>query len=299
MDIRSSALVEGANEARRSTPLVVAWLVAFGLAVIVVAQMIVDPWAWALLGYPPDGTPASEIIQLFTNGATLLVLAAWVWLWERRRFRTIGFRTLDASRALLLGFAAGVALLAIPVLALAAVGQLRSGLAPAVTTAGADALPVVLGFIPVWLVQSGTEETVMRGYLLQRHALKLAAWPAILLVSVGFAIVHLDADPVALVNTVLFSVFLCFVSLAHGSLWPAIGIHAGWNMAQGNIFGIAVSGVPLTNSVFAFGPAPDSASLLTGGFYGLEASLVATVVLGVSSVAAYLYFLRAQAAGQI
>lgn len=299
MDIRSCALVQGATEARRKTPLVLAWLVAIGLGVIVVAQMLVDPWAWALLGYPADGTPASEVIQLFTNGATILVLAAWVWLWEGRRFRTVGFRTPDPSRALLLGFAAGVGLLAVPVLALALFGQLERGLAPAVTTSGLNALPVVLAFIPVWLVQSGAEEAVMRGYLLQQHALRLKAWPAILLVSVGFAVIHPGTDPVAMANTALFSVFLCFVALAQGSLWPGIGIHAGWNMAQGNIFGLAVSGVPLTNSVFAFGAPPGTAPLISGGDYGIEASLATTLVLCLASVAAYAHFRHVYATGRV
>jgi membrane protease YdiL (CAAX protease family) len=291
MDIRSTALVQEATAARRGTPLVVAWLVAFVLAVIVVANMLVDPFVWQLFGYPADGTPLSELILLFTNAATLIVLGLWVVLWEQRPFASIGLRAGNWWRLLGVGLAAGMALLAAPALLLLLAGQLANDAAPGVATHGTAALPVVLAFIPVWFVQSGAEEAVMRGYLLQRHALRLPAWPAILVVSIGFALAHQDFDPIVLANTILFSIFVCFVALATGSLWLGIGIHAGWNMAQGNIFGIPVSGTALSNSILALGPAPDARPWLTGGDYGIEGSLFVTVVLLVASVLSCRHFM--------
>ena len=157
----------------------------------------------------------------------------------------------------------------------------------------------MIAFLPVWLVQSGTEEAVMRGYLLQRHALKLPAWPAILIVSVGFAAIHLDPEPVVLANTALFSTALCFVALAQGSLWPGIGIHAGWNMVQGQVFGLPVSGTPLANSLFSLAPVPGTAPLLTGGGYGPEGSLPVTLVLILACIAAYLHFRRTSEASPV
>ncbi len=292
MDIRNTPLVQEATVARRSTPLVVAWLVAFGLGVIVVAQMLVDPFAWSMLGYPDYGTPLSELVLLFTNLATLLVLAAWLWLWEGRPFRTIGLSRGDALHGLVIGFLAGCALFALPTLGLIAAGQIGPGNPLAMESTGWAALPIALAFLPVWLIESGAEEAVMRGYLLQRHALKLPAWPAILVVSVGFALAHLDPEPVVLVNTALFSMGLCFVALAQGSLWSCIGIHAGWNMTQGQIFGLPVSGTALTNSLFSFAPTQGSRPLLTGGNYGVEGSIPVTVALALACVAAYYYFRR-------
>ena len=59
------------------------------------------------------------------------------------------------------------------------------------------------------------------------------------------------------------------------NLWLAIGLHFGWNFTQGYIFDIPVSGVPengLTQAKLS-GPA-----LLSGGQFGLEASVLALVV---------------------
>ena len=57
------------------------------------------------------------------------------------------------------------------------------------------------------------------------------------------------------------------------SLWFPIGLHLGWNFTEGGIFGVAVSGGPAAKgmlSVSLAGP-----TLLTGGRFGPEASLVA------------------------
>jgi membrane protease YdiL (CAAX protease family) len=59
------------------------------------------------------------------------------------------------------------------------------------------------------------------------------------------------------------------------SLWLPIGIHAAWNFAQGEIYDIPVSGLPVHGIVDArlcCNP------LLTGGGFGLEASVIAMVV---------------------
>jgi len=75
------------------------------------------------------------------------------------------------------------------------------------------------------------------------------------------------------------------LALAYAStrnLWLAIGLHAGWNFGEGNIFGAQVSGTAPTPSLVhstLTGP-----SLLTGGSFGPEASVVAIGVSAVVSV---------------
>jgi len=60
------------------------------------------------------------------------------------------------------------------------------------------------------------------------------------------------------------------------SLWLPIGIHTGWNFAEGNLFGAMVSGTRPSHSLIhstLTGPV-----LLTGGDFGPEASVVSIVV---------------------
>jgi hypothetical protein len=59
------------------------------------------------------------------------------------------------------------------------------------------------------------------------------------------------------------------------SLWLPMGLHAAWNFAQGEIYDIPVSGMPVHGMLNARLGGPP---LLTGGGFGLEASLIAIVV---------------------
>ncbi len=113
--------------------------------------------------------------------------------------------------------------------------------------------------------------------------------------SVFFAVIHLDFRPVVLLNITLYALFASFVALEQGNLWLIAGIHAGWNYVQGNVFGLPVSGNPEASSLWSFGPASGSHSLLTGSDFGVEASLVGTAVLVVVTLFAVVRYRRTEA----
>jgi hypothetical protein len=73
------------------------------------------------------------------------------------------------------------------------------------------------------------------------------------------------------------------VYMATRSLWFAMGLHTAWNVLQGAIFGIAVSGAGAsTDSLFQ--PLIQGNHWLTGGAFGIEASVIAVVLgLGLGS----------------
>jgi uncharacterized protein len=68
-------------------------------------------------------------------------------------------------------------------------------------------------------------------------------------------------------------------------VWLAIGIHIAWNFAQSGIFGVATSGVESAGYLQGNLNGP---TILSGGTFGPEASIVAVVVC----FAAGLYMLR-------
>ena len=61
-----------------------------------------------------------------------------------------------------------------------------------------------------------------------------------------------------------------------------MGIHLGWNWAQGNLLGFGVSGTEAGPTVLK--PVFDGPEWLTGGAFGLEASLPCLLVIGVCCV---------------
>jgi membrane protease YdiL (CAAX protease family) len=103
-------------------------------------------------------------------------------------------------------------------------------------------------------------------------------------------VIHLAFDPVVLTNIALVAIFFSFLTLARGSIWLASGIHAGWNMAQGQIYGIPVSGIPRSYALLDYGPVDSASTALSGGDFGIEGSVVATVVLIVACLFSYRYY---------
>ncbi len=98
--------------------------------------------------------------------------------------------------------------------------------------------------------------------------------------SLVFSILHVANAgllPLAVLNIALIGLFIALYALREGSLWGVIGLHAGLNWAQTNLFGLSASGhtvgatlmnVQLTGS-----------ELITGGAFGIENSVAMTVVM--------------------
>ncbi len=71
------------------------------------------------------------------------------------------------------------------------------------------------------------------------------------------------------------------------SLWLPIGLHFGWNFAEGGIFGTTVSGSSTTNTGL-FSSHLSGPLLISGGDFGPEATIFAVLVCSLVTV----YFLR-------
>lgn len=130
------------------------------------------------------------------------------------------------------------------------------------------------------------EEVIFRGVLFRHLETMLGSWASLALTSAFFGFVHI-ANP----DATWFSSFAIAVEagillgaayMLTRRLWLAIGIHAAWNFTQGWLYSIPVSGgdAPLGLLITRrVGP-----EWLTGGDFGLEASVVALVVATTAGV---------------
>ncbi|HTS64725.1 MAG TPA: CPBP family intramembrane glutamic endopeptidase [Candidatus Acidoferrales bacterium] len=155
------------------------------------------------------------------------------------------------------------------------------------------------GLLPAALVSAlagaAMEETIFRGFLFRLIAAWGGNWTALALTSALFGLAHIGNRGATLASSAAIAieagVLLGAAYAAAGSLWLPVGIHAGWNFAEGPLFGTAVSGHAQHTSLIIGelrGPV-----LLTGGTFGPEASLAAIVVcLALAAV-----YLRRMAAG--
>ena len=234
------------------------------------------PWPDALASW----LPAAAFTFLGVLALTWVALQM-----ERLPLATIG---LDLDRRWGREFLAGVLAGAAFILVMAWLVQLASGCTwardvrtgPGRLAAGAW----------LYLAVAASEELLFRGYLFQRLARGLGASPALGLTALLFTAMHWDNPGMtgatrawASLNITLASVLLGLCWLRTRSLALPIGLHLGWNWTQGTLLGFGVSGLP---GAGWWAPATrDAAPWLTGGAFGLEASLFCTVVTAAGCVA--------------
>jgi abortive infection protein len=153
---------------------------------------------------------------------------------------------------------------------------------------GTTFTPYAFGFVlltfPFWLIQGGTEELVTRGWLLPVMAEKSNKIIAIVVSSSLFGLLHMFNSGFtmqSLIDLILFGILETFYIIKTDNLWGAAGIHGAWNFAQGNLFGVLVSGSTTGSSLLQFAPG-NGPDWLTGGSFGAEGSIVCTLVMVVT-----------------
>ncbi len=123
------------------------------------------------------------------------------------------------------------------------------------------------------------EELLFRGYAFQ-YLLRCYGAPTIIGISaVLFGLVHLSNSNVQLfgvLNTMLWGALLGYAYTRAQTLWLAIGLHYGWNLALA-LLTSNVSG--LTIRATAWDLQWSAGELWSGGGYGLEGGLLAAVVV--------------------
>ena len=293
ISVRDTPFIQDATTGRRVTSWWLSYILTLVVFILVLPGAVgaVFQQTWKV----DPGTPEAQLQEAVTFAAGLAGLFLWVLLFERRSIVTLGFRRPGLGvLSLLMGVVVGIALNTIPTVLLWAIGAYEVVPPPSGSTSGFAAVPLLLLVLLFVLVQSGTEETLTRGFMLQSSGVALPGWLAILLPAVVFTLFHgVTTKPFAFASIFFFALLVTFVVLRQGALWIAIGIHTGWNFAMGNLFGIPVSGLPPhTTSAIFLAPSEGAPAWLTGGEFGTEASLPADVVLAVAALAAFLVFRR-------
>jgi membrane protease YdiL (CAAX protease family) len=161
-----------------------------------------------------------------------------------------------------------------------------------------------LSFLGAMVLVGIYEELWSRSYMMLNLAeglsfKRIPSWvswlAAAILSSVFFSALHLGNPNVSLnasINILLAGLMLAYPFWKSRRLGLSIGIHMGWNYAQGGLFGWAVSGVPVRGSLITQkGTGPE---WITGGLFGPEGGLLGTlgILLVIIFTFAGLHFLE-------
>lgn len=147
-------------------------------------------------------------------------------------------------------------------------------------------LPHLALVLWIGITAAALEEVAFRGYPFMTLVRAIGQWPATVAMSLLFAAGHLFNPHwtfIGFANTALVGLLLSLSFLRTGALWMAIGIHFAWNIALGTLYGLPVSGVEL----FGVGIKGTATGhpWLTGGNYGVEASLTGSLSILLGSAA--------------
>lgn len=125
------------------------------------------------------------------------------------------------------------------------------------------------------------EEMIFRGVIFRWIDERWNTWVALLVSAILFGWIHITNDNATWWSSLAIAIEAGLMLGAaykwSGTLWVPIGIHWAWNYTQGNVFGLAVSGMKAGDSIFV--TTVNGPDIITGGGFGPEASIIA-VILG-------------------
>ncbi len=219
--------------------------------------------------YAPGGADWAALAAALVLSAALLALyAGVVRLLERRAARELA----PAPRQGVAGIILGLALFSSVFGLLRVMGVARWHGA----SVGFDVLPV----LAVSILAAVGEELAFRGGLFRLLEESFGTTTALVVSAALFGLLHGLNPGATVISTASIAleagVLLAAAYALTRNLWLPIGLHLGWNFTEGGIFGVSVSGGAVSKGIFSV--ALVGHTLLTGGKFGPEASIAATVV---------------------
>jgi uncharacterized protein len=259
-------------------------LVAMGAAARALIIRFLIPAGFA----PENFTPSSVAVQdaIFVP---IVTMAAWVMSKiEGRKIGQYGlpFRQ-GLAKQLWLGFWIGFFASSATVLIIYLLHGLQI---TRPTIHGTTILMAAAAWGGAFLLSAIAEEFLFRGYAQYTLTTGIGFWPAALVFSGLFGLVHLSnqgENILGALSVVSFGLLLCLFLRRTGTLWCAVGFHIGYDWCQTFFYGAPNSG--LTPSHNLFNMTLNGPRWLTGGTVGPEASVICPLVL---AVAAILFSLR-------
>ncbi len=304
LELKKPRMVAEAAEKRKGLNIVLEILVFIALFVVCsIAQMIVaTPVQLVLMYTGPDylnaamygdiagaveaanalvQTDTMTILMLFSNAGIILVTLLFCKLIQKRKVTTVGFQKPDMWKEYLTGMGIGFGIFTAAVLLCVITGSLKiQGMSPSFS------IGIFVLFLLGYLVQGMAEEVLCRGYFLVSVSRRYPLAVGIIANAVLFAALHLLNNGItvlAFINLVLFGVFASVYFVKRGNIWGVGALHSIWNLAQGNVYGIRVSGIQTSCSVLS-SEMVAGRELINGGDFGLEGGLAVTIVLVVGTL---------------
>ena len=222
-----------------------------------------------------------------TIQALIVIAATWICQLIREKPLTelTGAFNGQWVKNLITGLCVGAALMILPALFLYFGGWLTWQIS-------ATDMMSLLSAAGLFISVAVAEEFLFRGFVFQRLIASIGIWAAQLIMAGYFLLIHLNNPGMsgsiklfASVNIFLASIMFGLAFIKTKSLAMPIGLHFMANWVQGTLLGFGVSGnkeTSLLKPIFSHAP-----QWLTGGSFGLEASVPGVICIIVSIIFLY------------
>lgn len=256
-------------------------------------------YALGLKMFGPQGTMPDPGFLIYLEassfGTVVALTLALAWI-EKRPFAEYGLPLSDAFRAnFWVGLLLGLAEASVLIGTILILGGYRFGMlalqGPAILKWGAIH---ALLFLFVGL----SEEFLFRGYPLATLSRAMGFWPAAVLLSLGFGLIHLGnrgENGIGAISVAAVGLLFAFTLKRSGNLWYAVGMHAGFDWGESFLYSVPDSGEMVKghlSNAFLHGPA-----WLTGGTVGPEGSVFCFVTIALQLLVANWLFPAKAAVG--
>lgn len=214
------------------------------------------------------------IVTLFSTAVMTIISCLYCKFFEKRGLGTMGFRKRGAVLEYVTGFGFGTLLFFAVVAICSLIGIVK-------VETSSFSLTTILLYLLAYLVQGMAEETFIHGYYMVSLTKTTSVPYAMVNSSILFALLHMANSGVtflSFLNLFLVGMLMSMYFVKRGNILGICALHSAWNFVQGNVFGLSVSGNTKMQSIFKTTILNDLQNL-SGGKFGLEGSLITTLVI--------------------
>ncbi|MED3794822.1 type II CAAX endopeptidase family protein [Niallia alba] len=258
-----------------------------GMVIPVMLQFVSEPNSFN--GNVEEIMETSPWFILFTQGIGLvggitILFLLWKFV-NKKRISEMGFKRFSPD------FITGLGLGAVSIVFIFLILLFTQNIEMANSFASPDFSAYTLSYLLFFILVGFSEELTFRGYIMTTLADNGNSKTVVYIVSsLIFGVAHLLNPNVAvlgIINIFLVGLLFAYMYDKTKSLWMPIGYHITWNYFQGNVFGFPVSGTT-PHGLYGIDVSMGN-NWLTGGSFGLEGGLLATLMIVLGFVVTNLY----------
>ena len=231
------------------------------------------------------------ILSIFSTGFLMVAPIIYCLKYEKRKISTLGFIKKNCIKSYLLGLVIGLVMFS----SVYFIEYITNSISiDSIIKININSIISLLLFFVAFAFQSMGEEVLCRSYLLTSIGAKKGVIPGVLISSLAFSLMHIGNNSftiLPMINIFLFGVVMALIYICTENIWVVSAIHGIWNYAQGNIYGISVSGIGINDS-FIKSSQIAGKELINGGGFGAEGGIVTTLILLISILLTILYMVK-------